>query len=126
MEGLREAKILDFHVFFDVFSTSFFKRASEEQKIAQHEPTRRRRQFFGVGLRCTGGSWGKERIGVRTLQIEMRERMSRLASCDSTETKKSISHAVGTPTVAGGLKTPRGEHRRPPTLGVWQFGEAAS
>ena len=49
--GVWEAKIIDFRTFFDVFSMLFFERISEEQKIDQDEPTRRRKQLFDAGLR---------------------------------------------------------------------------
>ena len=78
--GVREAKILDFRIFFDVFSMSFFKRASEDEKIEKKCEKNKLFRFLASGLRWSPGSWGKERKGVRTLQIELRERMSRLAS----------------------------------------------
>ena len=89
-----EAKILNFRIFFDVFSMSFFERGSEEQKIDQKCEKSGVRHLLGPGFRCTGASWGKERIGVRTLQIELRERISRLASCDWTE---PVGNEFGTP-----------------------------
>ena len=76
-EGFGRPKSIIFAFFFDVFSMSFFKRASEGEKIHQNAPTRHRRQKFWAGLRCTGASWGKERIGVRTLQIELLKRIAR-------------------------------------------------
>ena len=80
-----ERQILDFCSIFDVFSISFFKRGSEGEKIDQKFEKTKLFRFLASGLRWSPGRWGKERIGVRTLQIELRERMSRLASCDSTE-----------------------------------------
>ena len=44
-----EAKIIDFRTFFDVFSMSFFKRASEGEKIDQNEPTDTESIFFELG-----------------------------------------------------------------------------
>ena len=46
-----EAKILDFRIFFDVFSMSFYRRSWKGEKNDQDEPTRRRKRFFGAGLR---------------------------------------------------------------------------
>ena len=40
--GLGQAKILDFRTFFEVFSMSFLKSVSEEQKISPRDSTRRR------------------------------------------------------------------------------------
>ena len=93
-EGFGEAKILDFRTFFDVFSISFFKRGSEGEKIDQKCEKTKLFRFLASGLRWSPGSWGKERIGERTLQIELRERMSRLASCDWTE---PVGNEFGTP-----------------------------
>ena len=70
----------DFRTFFDVFSMSFFERGSEGEKIDQKCENTKVFRFLASGLRWSPGSWGKERIGERTLQIELRERMSRLAS----------------------------------------------
>ena len=49
---------------FDVFSMSFFKRASEGENIVQIEPTRHRKRKFGAGLRWSPGSWGETKRGV--------------------------------------------------------------
>ena len=57
--GFWEAKIDDFRTFFDVFSKSFLKRVSEDEKMHQDEPTRRPWCKIGTGLRCMGGSWGE-------------------------------------------------------------------
>ncbi len=92
--GVWVAKILDSRIVFDVFSMSFFKCSWKSEKIDQDGPTRRRRRKLDAGLRCTGPSWGKERIGERTLQVELRERRSRLASCDWTE---PVGNEFGTP-----------------------------
>ena len=75
--GVWEAKILDFRTFFDVFSISFFKRGSEGEKIDQKCEKTKLFRFLASGLRWSPGSWGKERIGERTLQIELRERTAR-------------------------------------------------
>ena len=48
-----EAKILDFRTFFDVFSMSFFKRASEGEKIEQK--SMKNRMFFGTSI--LSGFW---------------------------------------------------------------------
>ena len=85
LEGVWEAQIHDFRSFFDVFSMLFFKRASEGQKIEKKCEKTKLFRFLVSGLRWSPPSWGKERIGERTLQVELRERMSRLASCDWTE-----------------------------------------
>ena len=85
MVGFWDPQILNFRIFFDVFSMSFFKRVSGGEKIDQKCEKGSVGPNFGRGLRWSPGSWGKERIGERTLQVEMRERMSRLASCDWTE-----------------------------------------
>ena len=44
--GVWEAKILDFRVFFDVFSMSFSKSVSEEQKNRPKRPNKRRWLIF--------------------------------------------------------------------------------
>ena len=107
--GVWEAKILNFRTFFDVFSMSFFKRASEGEKIDQKYEKTKLFRFLASGLRWSPGRWGKERIGEKTLLVELRERMSRLASCDWTE---PISLAFSTPLAHLRwkflLKTPRG------------------
>ena len=41
-----EAKILDFRIFFDVFSKSFLKRASEGQKIEQNAEKKVERELL--------------------------------------------------------------------------------
>ena len=51
LEGLWEAKILDFRIFFDVFSKHFFNNFLEGQKIAKKGPKKPRRTHFGMGLR---------------------------------------------------------------------------
>ena len=84
-EGFGRPKSSIFAFFFDVFSMSFFKRGSEGEKIDQKCEKTKLFRFLASGLRWSPDSWGKERIGERTLQIEMLERMSRLASCDSAE-----------------------------------------
>ena len=114
--GFWEAKILDFRIFFDVFSMSFFDRNSEGEKIDQKCENTKVFRSLASGLRWSPGSWGKERIGERTLQIELCERMSRLASCDWTEPMALESGTLRTPSAAGGLKPPGGDHRRPPFL----------
>ena len=75
--GFWEAKILDFRTFFDVFSISFFKRGSEGEKIDQKCEKTKLFRFLASGLRWSPASWGKERIGERTLQTELRERTAR-------------------------------------------------
>ena len=75
--GFWEVKIVDFRIFFDVFSMSFFKRGSEGEKIDQKCEKTKLFRFLASGLRWSPGSWGKERIGERTLQIELRERTAR-------------------------------------------------
>ena len=77
LEGVWEAKILDFRTFFDVFSMSFFNRDSEGEKIGQKCEKNKLFRFLASGLRWSPGSWGKERIGERTLQIELLERIAR-------------------------------------------------
>ena len=72
-----EAKILNFRIFFVVFSMSFFKRASEGEKIEKKCEKNKLFRFLASGLRWSPPSWGKERIGERTLQIELRERIAR-------------------------------------------------
>ena len=62
--GVWEAKILDFRTFFDVFSMSFFKRASEGEKIEKKCEKTKLFRILASGLRWSPGSWGKERIGV--------------------------------------------------------------
>ena len=57
--GFWEAKILDFRTFFDVFSMSFFKRASEDEKIETKCEKTKVSRFLASGLRCTGTSWGE-------------------------------------------------------------------
>ena len=47
----REAKILDFRTFFDVFSKHFFNNFFEGQKIEKKSPTEEHRTHFGTGLR---------------------------------------------------------------------------
>ena len=120
--GVWEAKIFDFRSFFDVFLISFFKRGSECEKVDQKCEKNKLFRFLASGLRWSPGSWGKERIGERTLQIELRERTARknveigqlwLLRANVT----GVQHAVGTPSVAGGLKAPEGGHRRLPNFG---------
>ena len=80
--GVWEAKIHDFRTFFDVFSMLFFKRDAEGEQIEKNfEKTKLFRFLASV---CGGpqAAGERKRIGVRILQIELRERMSRLASCD--------------------------------------------
>ena len=55
----REAKILDFRTFFDVFSKSFLKRVSEGEKIDQKCEKTKLFRFLGFGFRCTGRAWGE-------------------------------------------------------------------
>ena len=62
--GFGEAKIIDFHIFFDVFSMSFLKRGSEGEKIDQKCEKNKLFRFLASGLRWSPGRWGKERIGV--------------------------------------------------------------
>ena len=59
--GVWEAKILDFRVFFDVFSKSFLKRVREEPKIDPRGPTRRRRRKFSGGFRSSPPLLGREK-----------------------------------------------------------------
>ena len=61
--GFWEAKILDFHAFFDVFSMSFLKSVSEEQKISPRDPTRRRMRKFSGGFLWSPASWGEKKRG---------------------------------------------------------------
>ena len=118
--GVWEPKILDFRVFFGVFLMSFFKRGSEGEKIRKKYGKTKLFRFLASGLRWSPSSWRKERIGVRTLQIKMLERMSRLASCDSTD-QLEINLACRWHTFGGRrIETPRGGHRRPPTF--WRSG----
>ena len=72
-----ETKILDFRIFFDVFSMSFFKRGSEGEKIEKKCEKTKLFRILASGLRWSPASWGKERIGERTLQTELRERTAR-------------------------------------------------
>ena len=53
-DGFREAEILDFRTFFDVFSMSFFKRASEDEKIEKKCEKNKVQHFSAARLRCTG------------------------------------------------------------------------
>ena len=45
-EGFWEAKILDFRIFFDVFSKSFLKRVPEGEKIEPRSRKRHRKRYF--------------------------------------------------------------------------------
>ena len=54
-----ESKILDFCIFFDVFSMSFFKRASEGEKIEKKCEKNKVFRFLASGRRCTWTSRGE-------------------------------------------------------------------
>ena len=60
-----EAQILDFRIFFDVFSKSFLKRVSKRQKIGPSTPKTRRRRKSGPGFRWSPSSWGEKKRGVK-------------------------------------------------------------
>ena len=49
--GVWEAKILDFRIFFDIFSKHFFNDFFEGQKIEKKSPTEEHTSHFGTGLR---------------------------------------------------------------------------
>ena len=70
-----EAKILDFRIFFDVFSKHFSNIILEGQKIEKSGPKRERTDDVGTGRR-NGWSPGREiKRGVQSLfQISFRER----------------------------------------------------
>ena len=51
LEGFGEAQILDFRIFFDVFSKHFSNNFLEGQKIAKKGPTKPQAHFFGTALR---------------------------------------------------------------------------
>ena len=57
--GVWEAQILDFRIFFDVFSMSFFKRGSEGEKIEKKCEKNKFFRFLATGFRCTGRAWGE-------------------------------------------------------------------
>ena len=80
--GVWEAKILNFRAFFHVFSMLFCKRGSEAKKSTKMGQQDTDSTNFGLGSGDPQAAGERKRIGVRTLQIEMRERMSRLANCD--------------------------------------------
>ena len=113
-----DAKILDFRTFFDVFSMSFFKRASEDEKIDQNEPTRRRRQKFWAGLRCTGPSWGENiERGTRIFPSHLQQGVRCWCLVFDVEVfslaSRTLVHTFGGRRIEG----PRGGHRRLPKFG---------
>ena len=57
--GVWEAKILDFRTFFDGFSMSFFKRASEGEKIEKKCEKKQTFPLFGVGFAVVPRPVGK-------------------------------------------------------------------
>ena len=91
---------------------SFFKRGSEDEKIGQKCEKTKLFRFLASGLRWSPGSWGKERKGkergkntsdrIARKNVEIGQLRLDRASW------KCVRHAVGTPLVAGGLKTPGG------------------
>ena len=73
--GFWEAKIINFHTFFDVFSKSILKRGSEGEQIDQKCEKSKLFRFLATGLRWSPPRWGNLKEGVRTLQIEFSEEM---------------------------------------------------
>ena len=59
---------------------SFFKRGSEDEKIEKKCEKTKLFRFLASGLRWSPPLLGKGKDRAKTLLIEMRERMSRLAS----------------------------------------------
>ena len=67
MGGVWEPKILDFPIFFDVFSKWFLKHNREEPKIDPRGATKRRWWIFGPGFRWSPLLLGrKKKRGSRT------------------------------------------------------------
>ena len=61
--GFWEAKILDFRIFFDVFSKSFLKHAREEQKNRFKRPENAEGANLVAGFRSSPGAWGEKERG---------------------------------------------------------------
>ena len=115
--GFWEPEILDFRIFFDVFSKQILKRVSEEKKIDQNGPKDADDGFWGRGSggprapgerkregnpEPCGQNFSDRSFGVRTLQIgpEMKH-LYPARRCHTCGGRR--------------IETPQGGHRRPPT-----------
>ena len=112
-----------FRCFFDVIFEARFEEAKNRKKSRQQH----RRQNFGAGLRWGGSSWGEKKRGVARSVL----RYQNLDAEHSAKILLNLAYLAfcnparfAPPTVGGGLKTPRGDHRRPPTFGFGRSGEA--
>ena len=58
-----KAQIVDFRIFFDVFSKDFSNCISEGQKIEKKRPTKEQDTHFGAGLAKCAASGGEKKRG---------------------------------------------------------------
>ena len=68
-----------FSMFFRCYFSSVVRKAKKSTKMGQQDTES---DFLELGSGDPQAAGERKRIGVRTVQIEIRERMSRLASCD--------------------------------------------
>ena len=125
MGGVWEPKILDFRTFFDVFSMSFFKRASEGEKIDQNEPTRHRKRKFGPGSDDPLVPGERQREGYKIFALHKELDSSDLPSVigqDVSDSEFETSSARPWHTFGGRrIETPRGGP--PPPTHLWDYGD---
>ena len=114
--GFGGPKSLIFAFFFDVFVDAIFQARLERRKFRPRWANKTQKaKILGwapviprpLGKGKDRGKNTSDRIARKNVEIGQL-RFDRASW-------KSVRHAVGTPSVAGGLKAPRGGHRRPPT-----------
>ena len=100
MEGFWEAKILDFRIFFDVFSKHFSNNFLEAQKIKKNSPTTSNSTHFGTALRNARPPGREKERGPKPQEIGYLGR-----SLEKAEFGRNLEFGSGTPcTTFGGRR----------------------
>ena len=121
-ERFREAENLDFRTFFIVFLKSFLKHAWEGQKIKKKGQQNTESANLVPDSGGPGPAGERQREGIKNLglhnELGLSDTRSVMGSSEYLKAIGLVSRTLRTPSVGGGLKAPKGGHRRLPTL-IW-------